>query len=1451
MEVRNNCKQSLRFRNSISICFTGDRDRDREVRDREYGRYDKYERDINSRERDGPYKDGYGHRGDRGNDRENAASSFSRPFQSNLPPRFQKQHQHDRDPRGFSGSSGGVSSNYPFSRNNSSSNNYSNDQKNVPFGQQYETRYSQNSYKQQQMGPSSQIRRHPSDEMMSGRRNERKRIDSEEEDRFSGGRESTSRNSLGDKPPPLNRSISDSSQRKTSVSSEDKPLDGSFRSDRSDSKELTMSWADDLESEINRMEMRSSSPQVNKSNTSLDNQPKHILQRQPKLSESSRDEKEKSEERDLKSSASEKESSPPISNRITESPPKVWADCVPDTNDGNKMDKSNENLSLLSAASGQKSGSEEKKSDNLAKSNSTSSSKDDDGSKHSITRTYSSGGKEVHSSDDGKHGSKPRTSSRGGSRGGSSSGRNDSRDSRGNYNNLYKGQSWGNRRGGGRQNRYNDYYSESDGSDDGNDGNNRNYKGQRKDVNNSLRHSGSRSGTMSNQQQQQQQQQKEGFVPRGEPSRLGRGGMTASAPFRRGGATVGPKRIVIGPPSSKSPFGESDEKLEGKKDAKSDGVLSVDDKTKLSQMALSAALSGKKSPSGVSEQSRPKKDESYESTSEMSDTQDGKNKNRSVGAKLTMSSSSGSIVSNKNIPRDEKKTSPKPSFGGPQRKDGLTGTKTESQPMKKDDEKFKTSNENMDKKSIKKDDMSQGQRNSNVQAQGNRNKPRDDRQSVQQVKPASKSLPGVTNKSGVTTTQSQQAAQPSAKSIQDRGDRDRGVDRGGDRGVDRGGRSNHPVSKLAPRFVKQRQQRSDQINGNQMQNAWDKPLGSSDSENMGHGIDDADVNNVHGDGSIQRNTVRQTPNAAIGEKSDLSINLKTDNSKQHLDGTSPPVNTIIFENTNYKTIPPIKRQTIPQQQQQQTQQSVQLDKKPEDVFKNTSSGTFQDMLDAQQQQQIPRSGTQPTQQQSESISSALQTMSFPKSDAEYEKDMKLAFTFESEISQLTDDKTATSKGLGIPRSAMHSVSNTTPNSIISPSTAELNMKIASVKKVWENVIPMPTVLEHTAPDDTHLQSNFTSQHQQHMHQFTHGPVTMTHVQHALSPAPGSYSTFGPDPGSLEHFAKAAQDEVETGYSPSPQHVGQGHHQNMKHVGDPLSTNTNVCKVKPTQQQLHQSGLGLSPPPMQQGGIQAAYYPSPSQFGSISAIPSPPAVMYNSTMQNQGNVYGHFPMDTSRSQFSQFPPHFGGAASTPYNYMPTQPAPTPDMYQNLSSQFRMGGAVQAPFNQSQQLNSPSTVLISSTSNSLMSASVKPSSQQIGAIGSKTGTVGQQYAQQYMNLYTQPAPPLQNNSYYSNTAAGQGGPFFGPATGTQAYGLPSAGMFGGHAPAPATAPPQQQVGNYNSPFLNSQLLAINRQYPTGPTQQNANPPYIKSNQQQSHAQDPVSLFLFLYKFLDSEK
>lgn len=220
-------------------------------------------------------------------------------------------------------------------------------------------------------------------------------------------------------------------------------------------------------------------------------------------------------------------------------------------------------------------------------------------------------------------------------------------------------------------------------------------------------------------------------------------------------------------------------------------------------------------------------------------------------------------------------------------------------------------------------------------------------------------------------------------------------------------------------------------------------------------------------------------------------------------------------------------------------------------------------------------------------------MSFPKSDAEYEKDLKLAFTFESEM--LSDDKNSKG-GLCIPPSrstAIHSVA--TGQNTISPSIADLSKKITSVKKVWETVPSMPTVIEHSNNsnaggnnDDSHLSSTFVStQNQQHMHQFAHSQQQQLH-QTGL----GSYSnSFGPDPSSLDHFAKAGQDGDmdNVGYNPSPQHIVGGPSNNNNHPNagmkhnDPLSSNVNVCKVKPNQPPMHQSGsLGLSPPPMQQG-----------------------------------------------------------------------------------------------------------------------------------------------------------------------------------------------------------------------------------------------------------------------------
>lgn len=98
------------------------------------------------------------------------------------------------------------------------------------------------------------------------------------------------------------------------------------------------------------------------------------------------------------------------------------------------------------------------------------------------------------------------------------------------------------------------------------------------------------------------------------------------------------------------------------------------------------------------------------------------------------------------------------------------------------------------------------------------------------------------------------------------------------------------------------------------------------------------------------------------------------------------------------------------------------------------------------------------------------------------------------------------------------------------------------------------------------------------------------------------------------------------------------------------------------------------------------------------------------------------------QYSQYPyNHLGQTAGSGHYsaqsamYLQTAPQPhpppgaaqaPPDIYSSMNS-YRLSAT--APFGQNQQLNNPTTVLISSTSNSLMSASVKPSSQQISAIG----------------------------------------------------------------------------------------------------------------------------------------
>lgn len=293
-------------------------------------------------------------------------------------------------------------------------------------------------------------------------------------------------------------------------------------------------------------------------------------------------------------------------------------------------------------------------------------------------------------------------------------------------------------------------------------------------------------------------------------------------------------------------------------------------------------------------------------------------------------------------------------------------------------------------------------------------------------------------------------------------------------------------------------------------NAWDKPFTSQLRSNSPSAMP-ADIQlmsalttqNDHSHEGNEANSGHSSQrNSPSGEKAGKNLKDSALTEKNVSDVSSPPVQTLIFENTNYskttKTTGPTdlavkskfsnhikaqqqraeKRADIEEdgggqvQQHQQQALSVAFSNKPNDLIKDKN----------QEPIQMP--------------------LSFNKN--EDSADMKLDFTFDSDLSQLTDDK---SKSLGMTRS-MHIAGG---QSTISPSTAELNLKIASVKKVWENAPPMPTVVEHE--DGGGVVSSATS------------------------------------------FPQAFESgDVDDSYSPHQQY-------NQNNMKNEITTSTNVCKVR--------------------------------------------------------------------------------------------------------------------------------------------------------------------------------------------------------------------------------------------------------------------------------------------------
>lgn len=435
---------------------------------REYGnRYEsKFDRD--SRERGPP----------------NAGDAFfNKPYQSNLPPRFQKQRdqQDQRHP---------FKSEPPHRPGPRDQLRRPNQPPHVMKRNIDDTRDSKSSGYYKGNAASGAYSTH-SKTSSSGL------CESEEEDRVSSGRESISRSSAGERTAHLARSISDSSQ--------------------TDFKEKIGSWADEMESDYKQPQRQISSTSSTSANDDI--QPKQILQRVRKVSIESRSDKEKSEERELSAAntsiKSLNQSQEDVTKQFGTSPsmieaPKSWGDSTPTTPEIAR--KSIDILSDSSSVTAKTTDTDKKPLEKVLENEAIGSSTENTDKKHDdklntsptkpINRGYGGGhSKDTYNSDDGKHGKRPNT--RGGrfdTRGAPPRGYGGNTSHRG-------GSSWNNNRRGGR--RYNDY-SESEGSDDEYHGHGNRGKDDRYKHDSSNRRDSSH--------------QKDVFVPRGEPSRRGRGG---------------------------------------------------------------------------------------------------------------------------------------------------------------------------------------------------------------------------------------------------------------------------------------------------------------------------------------------------------------------------------------------------------------------------------------------------------------------------------------------------------------------------------------------------------------------------------------------------------------------------------------------------------------------------------------------------------------------------------------------------------------------------------------------------------------------------------------------------------------------------------------------------------------------------------------------------------------
>lgn len=1263
---------------------------------KKYGNTDKY--------------DSYDYRGAPANDFKKSS------FQSNLPPRFQKQQNFDRhdDRRNEKPGPPGYK---PL---------HQQDSKNVPFSQQpYEQRWTYN--KQLQQAPptrrnmSSLSQSSSDDNRRDNNKGYGRRRQESEEEEYRYAKEPLKKPVQAQ----ITRSMSDSSDK----------LSDHNRSEKSTSREYlgtNVCWAEVCENDKRPSDTKTR--RVSESSAMSDDQPRTILQRNKPLHDQLKDVK-----KEIKESTDEKKTVLSESTLKSESIEKIQ--------DKASLDGSLEQKKSLESIPEKDQGTD--KTDNAKDSS-----------------------KVAKETDDNRHKKSPRSNRY----------ERDSRSgppTRGNYNNYRGGNNWQGRRGGGGNQRGGRYdYSDSENSDEyEQEWNRKGSGGARKDLNRDGRpnYAGG---------------QKEGFSPRGEPSRRGRGGMsstTQTSGFRRSGSNgaITATTKNYGPPSSKSPFGSNDEKSSSEKRESVKEKLSDDDRIKQKQKALSDGLM---------------------------------NKSQKESSNVATKASSPSAVTNPDETAKQHSTEP-----------AIVGEQKEKRIVEGDDMIQRTSSSSSFNATHKKSVVP----------------------SVAPAKPGSKPVTTTAPPTGkpMTTPPPHQYSSSTAKPSMDPRHQ---MNRNDPRMDPRNASSNN---RTAPRFTNKRENVPPGPPMNRMSGSyWDKDqmhhedkmsMMQMNSQPSGLQSNSNNLLNTKSDVMKQQNQQQPPP----------SMQQQQNQNQPMLDGSSLKT-TLIFENTSFKSGPPAGIKRPPQQgpppmgQQQKSQENT--------------INTINDMIDQQAKEQ--------------SLSSALQNLSFGQQKGQNDMDMNFSYTFDSQIGLLTDDRNKSGFG-GNSNSSVHQSQTVSKSSsslgLVGAKTGmqnsnilntdSLNMKVASCKKVWEE----PSVsMEHGGSgNNDDVMSNFVTQ-QQHLHQYGHN---MSGHHTGLSPGPQSYGGYGSSNdhnNSLEHFNKS--NDVDDGSSyPSPgqqQHMvhsqSQQANMNMK-AAEAFATNANVCKVKPTQQQMHQAGL--SPPPqMQQSQLQQqqqqTYYSTPN-YPNMSTIPSPPAVVYNSQPAS-GGIYNPYSLDAARAQLYGYPTGgtVGANNSMSFNAFMQTPnltsAPTHEMYQNLS-QYR--AAVQ-PFNQTPQLSNPNAAVLIGNANPSKSSS-------IGTIGSKSSqsagpsAASGQYGQQFMShLYHQ-----HQNSYYTNSSAQQANAYYNGPTGTGQAATGNYGMFASHGTNVSNGPPPQpqQMANFGSVgqySLGSQMLnnlVINQQYRSGPVVNASNngngstggsnsnaPPggYMKQQQHQSQLQDPVSSTTF---------